>query len=145
MGKIVDLVNTIIERGRDTDEAMEILHNAICDIKHLNPALYNDTMTKLEAIAYRISPEEAERIVRSMKPFGQKWDYNTIKAYLAPKGIRESVCHYYMVMNMYYNDSRTTAEMVGRAEDPDFYFSLARDFIEDVDGHPLKVERYFAT
>lgn len=145
MSRVNDLVRMITDRGRNIDEAMEVLDETICQIKQLNPALYRDVLNKLEGIAYKISHEEAERIVRSMKPYGQKWDYSTIKAYLAPKGIHDNVCHYYMVMNMYYNDSRSTAEMVGRAEDPDFYFSLARDFIEDVDGHPFKVERYFAT
>lgn len=143
MSKIIDLVQTITEKHRNTEEAMEILQNAICEIKQVNPALYNDTMYKLEALAYKISHEDAERIVRTMKPYGQKWDYATIKAYLMPKGVHEKVCEYYMVMNMYYNDSRSTAEMVGRAEDPDFYFSLAKDFIEDVDAKPFKVERYF--
>ena len=26
---------------------------------------------------------------------------------------------------------------------PEFFFSLARDFIEDADAKPLKVEKYF--
>lgn len=43
-------------------------------------------------------------------------------------------------MNMYYNDSHDTAEMVGRGEDPEFYFSLAKDFINDIDGKDFKVE-----
>lgn len=28
-------------------------------------------------------------------------------------------------------------------DDPEFFFSLARDFIEDADAKPLKVEKYF--
>lgn len=33
--------------------------------------------------------------------------------------------------------------MVGRGEDPEFYFSLAKDFINDIDGKDFKVEKYF--
>jgi hypothetical protein len=32
---------------------------------------------------------------------------------------------------------------VGKGEDPEFYFSIARDFINDADAKDFKVEKYF--
>ena len=44
---------------------------------------------------------------------------------------------------MDYMTLKEAAEMVGRGEDPEFYFSLAKDFINDIDGKDFKVEKYF--
>ena len=46
-------------------------------------------------------------------------------------------------MNMIYNDYCDTAKLYNLQNDPEFFFSLARDFIEDPDAKPLKVEKYF--
>lgn len=44
---------------------------------------------------------------------------------------------------MVYNDFMNTARAYGMQNDVDFFFSLAKDFIEDPDAKPLKVEKYF--
>ena len=49
---------------------------------------------------------------------------------------------WYLVMNMTYNDYRNTASLVDMSEDEEFYFSLSKDFIDDIDGKPFKAERY---
>lgn len=98
---------------------------------------------KMQQIAFRISPAEAEVYVKAMRPAGQNWTYKQVKEYLATKGITERVTDYYLVMNMVFNDYQKTAQLFNIQNDVEFYFSLARDFIEDVDAKPFKVERYF--
>lgn len=137
------MIDCISRKGRNIDEVTAVLDDAMGIIKDRMPDLYHETIHQLAAIAYAITPEEARDKVRSMRPYGQKWDYDTVKAFLAAKGINNDVCKYYLCMNMYYNDSHDTAEMVGRGEDPEFYFSLAKDFINDIDGKDFKVEKYF--
>lgn len=46
-------------------------------------------------------------------------------------------------ISMVYNDYYDTAKTFGLQNDPEFYFSLAKDFIDDPNAKPLKVEKYF--
>lgn len=98
---------------------------------------------KMQQVAFRISPAEAEAYVKAMRPAGQHWTHKQVKEYLATKGITERITDYYLVMNMVFNDYQKTAQLFNLQNDVEFYFSLARDFIEDVDAKPFKVERYF--
>jgi hypothetical protein len=137
------MIDCISRKGRNIDEVTAVLDDAMGIIKDRMPDLYHETIHQLAAIAYAITPEEARDKVRSMRPYGQKWDYDTVKAFLAAKGINNDVCKYYLCMNMAYNDYYKTAESVGKGEDPEFYFSIARDFINDADAKDFKVEKYF--
>ena len=47
-------------------------------------------------------------------------------------------------MNMTYNDYMNTAITFGLKDNPDFFYSLAKDFINDADAAPYKVEKYFS-
>lgn len=144
MSQFKDVICRISKKTDDMNEVTEILADAMGIVKDRMPDLYTETMHQLEAIAYAITPEEARDKVRSMRPYGQKWDYETIKAFLASKGITTDACKYYLCMNMAYNDYYKTAESVGKGEDPEFYFSIARDFINDADAKEFKVEKYFS-
>lgn len=99
---------------------------------------------KLEELAYKITQADAEQIVRAMKPRGQNWSVQQICEYLEAKGITDECTEYYLVMNMAYNDYYATAKTFDLQDDPEFFFSIARDFIEDVDARPYKVAKYFA-
>lgn len=59
------------------------------------------------------------------------------------KGITEDCVSWYLVMNMAYNDYHDTAAMVGMSEDAEFYYSIANNFINDIDGKKYKVAKYF--
>lgn len=78
-----------------------------------------------------------------MKPRGQMWSYEQIKKYIEGKGITDRYVDWYLVMNMCYNDYYNTAKMYGLQNEVDFYFHLAKDFIEDPDAEPHKVAKYF--
>ena len=58
-------------------------------------------------------------------------------------GIKGDWTNWYLVLNMHYNDYYDTAKAFDLQDDPEFFSSLARDFIEDADAKPLKVEKYF--
>jgi hypothetical protein len=97
----------------------------------------------LEDIVCRIDDDEAHDIVRMMLPYGEKWSIETIGDFIATKGVPEDErVNYYLVMNAMYNDHRETAKKYG-LDNADFYYALAKEFIEDEDGKPHKVARYF--
>lgn len=106
-------------------------------------SLQKHICTKLEKLAYKITPEEAERIVKSMKPRGQYWSLKQVREYLHSKGVEDDCVNYYLAMNMAYNDYYGTAQLFGLQNDVEFYYSIAREFINDADAKPFKVEKYF--
>ena len=133
------LITKVHDRAGD-DELMNALlwwYDA-CD-----PRLQQMVADRMQQLAFKITPTEAEAHAKAMRPAGQYWTLKQIKEYLATKGITAKVTEYYLVMNMAYNDFHRTAQLYGLQNDVDFYFNLARDFIEDPDAKPYKVERYF--
>lgn len=110
-----------------------------------DPAMQKVVMGKLEQLAYKITLPDAERIVKGMKPKGQNWTAKQVQEYLATKGVSDDYVTYYLVMNMAYNDYYSTAKLFGLQNNPEFFYSIARDFIEDPDASSFKVEKYFNT
>lgn len=82
-------------------------------------------------------------IVRNMRPQGQVWTYDQVEELVKTKGITDCFVDWYLVMNMCYNDYYNTAKIYGLQNDANFYFNLAKDFIEDPDASPNKVSMYF--
>ena len=78
-----EIIRLISERHTDMTEVTDALSDMMHTVKDRLPEVYRETMYCLEEIAYRITPEEARQIVKGMRPYGQKWDYDTIKAFLA--------------------------------------------------------------
>lgn len=100
-------------------------------------------MDSLEGLVCEINVDEAEEIVRAMRPFGEKWPRAEVRSFIAGKGVAEEHClHYYLVMNMMYNDHHESGRKYGM-DRADFYFDLSKEFIEDPDARPHKIERYF--
>lgn len=142
MGKYCELIMKAVDKGME-DEAWEIAEDAMNKIAKKDPALYSNILDQLEQLAYRIPKEEAEHIVRAMRPKGQYWTYAQVTDLVKSKGITGDWTNWYLVMNMMYNDYCNTAKMYGLQNDVDFFYSLAKDFIEDPDAKPMKVEKYF--
>lgn len=99
---------------------------------------------QLEKLAYRLTPEEAEKIVRSMKPKGQNWSIQQVTNYLAGVDPSADALDYYLAMNMAYNDYASTAKVFGLQNSVEFYYNIAKDFINDIDAKPYKLEKYFS-
>lgn len=137
-----ELVGRAMDKGF-SEEYWDIMDDFISMLCKKYPDLYDTIMEKLECLAYRIPEDEAESIVRRMSPRGQHWSYNQVKDFVESHGIKGDWINWYLVLNMCYNDYYDTAKAFDLQNDPEFFFSLARDFIEDADAKPLKVEKYF--
>lgn len=134
------IVSQIHSKGKQK-EMLDVLLSYI-------PHLSKDDQAKLEhcleKIAYTITPEQAHHIVQTMVPYGEHWKMSEVKQFIATKGIDvDQTLHYYLAMNMVYNDYHGTADKFGLKDSVDFYFCLAKEFIDDADGVPFKVEKYF--
>jgi len=146
MSRFIGLMDTIYAKDKSFDKmnrTTAILETMFDILRQTHKELYEETMYKFEEIAYEITQEKAEEIVKNMKPYGEKWSYDTIKEFLKTKGITENCIEYFLVISMGYNDYYDLAKSVGKEEDPEFYFTLAKNFIYDEDAKPFKVAKYF--
>ena len=138
--KIQPVIEQIIKKNR-AEEMSEVLCSAMAKM----PAnIKEELMHKLEYLAYTFTADEARQIVQKMAPYGEHWNMDKVKAYLLEHGVEHNCIHYYVVMNMMYNDYFQTALDFGLKDNADFFYELAKNFIEDVDGVDFKVEKYFA-
>lgn len=142
MGKYRELISKAIEKGNE-EEAWNIADDMMERLKKKHPEMFEELVEDLECLAYKIPAEEAEQIVRAMRPKGQNWSMQQVRDLLRSKGIEGDVVNWYLVMNMCYNDYYDTAKAYGLQSDEEFYLSLAKDFIDDPDAKPYKVEKYF--
>lgn len=142
MGKYCELIKKAIAKGTE-EEAWAIVDDTMEKLKRSDPQVYDDVMDSLESLAYRIPVEEATQIVRDMRPKGQYWSYQQVKDWCAEKGIKTDITNWYLVLNMCYNDYCTVAKQFDIQDDEEFYWWLAKCFIEDPDAKPFKVEKYF--
>lgn len=139
-----ELIKLIRSKDVPAEETDSLMKWAFDVLERSNPHAYREIVDKMENMAYAITPTQAEEIVKRMKPKGQMWTRDQIRAYLETKGVTENICDWYLVMNMCYNDYYNTAKMYGLQNETDFYYNLAKDFIEDPDAEPHKVAKYFS-
>lgn len=142
MGKYRELVMKAIDKGFE-EEAWTLADEVMEQIRRKWPDTYEELMCDLECLAYKIAPDEAMSIVKAMRPKGQHWSMQQVKDFCRSKGIDKDIVNWYLVMNMCYNDYYDTAKTFGLQNDEEFYYSLAKDFIDDPDAKPFKVEKYF--
>ena len=142
MGRYCELMTKLIDKGVD-DEVWTISEDMLNKLSRKDPMMYDEYIDKLERLAYRIPKDEAERIVRAMRPKGQYWSYTQVMDLVKSKGVTSDWVNWYLVMNMVYNDFCATAKHFGLQNDIEFFYHLAKDFIEDPDAKPMKVEKYF--
>lgn len=142
MGRYCELMTKLIDKGVG-DEVWTISEDMLNKLSRKDPMMFDEYMDKLERLAYRIPKDEAERIVRAMRPKGQYWSYTQVMDLVKSKGVTSDWVNWYLVMNMVYNDFCATAKHFGLQNDVEFFYHLAKDFIEDPDAKPMKVEKYF--
>lgn len=143
MSSYEKLIKIIRNKNVPESEIDVIVACAFDYLEHSNMRAYTEVEEKLTKLAYSIDRKTAESIVHNMKPKGQMWSYEQIHSFIMNKGITDNCVNWYLVMNMCYNDYYNTAKQFGYAGDAEFYFSLAKDFIDDPDAEPFKVEKYF--
>jgi hypothetical protein len=132
----------LIDKGVG-DEVWIISEDMLNKLARKDPMMFEEYIDKLEHLAYRIPKDEAELIVRAMRPKGQYWSYTQVYDLVKSKGVTGDWVNWYLVMNMVYNDFCATAKHFGLQNDVEFFYHLAKDFIEDPDAKPMKVEKYF--
>lgn len=142
MGRYCELMTKLIDKGVG-DEVWTISEDMLNKLARKDPMMFDEYIDKLERLAYRIPKDEAERIVRAMRPKGQYWSYAQVMDLVKSKGVTSDWVNWYLVMNMVYNDFCATAKHFGLQNDVEFFYHLAKDFIEDPDAKPMKVEKYF--
>lgn len=142
MGRYCELMTKLLDKGVE-DEVWTISEDMLNKLARKDPMLFEEYIDKLEHLAYRIPKDEAERIVRAMRPKGQYWSYTQVMDLVRSKGVTSDCVNWYLVMNMVYNDYCATAKHFGLQNDVEFFYHLAKDFIEDPDAKPMKVEKYF--
>ena len=142
MGRYCELMTKLIDKGVG-DEVWTISEDMLNKLSRKDPMMFDEYIDKLERLAYRIPKDEAERIVRAMRPKGQYWSYTQVMDLVRSKGVTSDWVNWYLVMNMVYNDFCATAKHFGLQNDVEFFYHLAKDFIEDPDAKPMKVEKYF--
>lgn len=142
MGRYCELMTKLIDKGVG-DEVWTISEDMLNKLSRKDPMMFDEYIEKLEHLAYRIPKDEAERIVRAMRPKGQYWSYTQVMDLVKSKGVTGDWVNWYLVMNMVYNDFCATAKHFGLQNDVEFFYHLAKDFIEDPDAKPMKVEKYF--
>lgn len=115
----------------------------ISDVRDKNPELASKYLDELEDYIYSISLEEAQSIVKEMKPVGEKYSYEIVESTLANKELEESdIIDYYLVMNMFYNDYKTVLDKYNM-NSKEIITEFATAFIEDEDAPKYKTEKYF--
>lgn len=142
MGRYCELMTKLLDKGVE-DEVWTISEDMLNKLSRKDPMMFEEYIEKLEHLAYRIPKDEAERIVRAMRPKGQYWSYTQVMDLVKSKGVTGDWVNWYLVMNMVYNDFCATAKHFGLHNDVEFFYHLAKDFIEDPDAKPMKVEKYF--
>ena len=139
-----ELIKKIRDKGVSNEKIDAVLSGTMKALEHSDSNAYDEFKMRLESLAYSITERDAEHIVRNMQPKGQMWSYDQIKHFVEDKGYTDDFVDWYLVMNMCYNDYYNTAKTYGLQNEVDFYFNLARDFIEDPDAKPFKVAKYFS-
>lgn len=142
MVKYCELIKKATAKGYE-EEAWAAVDEAIEKLKRKNSDLYDDIMDTLECLAYKIPMDEAVHIVREMRPKGQYWSYQQVKDWCREKGVDKDIVNWYLVLNMVYNDYCMVAKHFNLQDEDDFYWCMAKCFIEDPDAKPFKVEKYF--
>lgn len=128
------------------DDLEEMLRALMADIEEDAPELYEKYLSEAEEYMYCISIDEAKEIVSNMKPYSEKFTYESIEQVLTDKGLEPDetdIVEYYLIMNMFFNDFRPVFEKYSVLNQKEAYYDFSKCFIEDVDAPKYKVEKYF--
>lgn len=125
----------MVEWGNFLEELME-------ELEHSHPELYHEKYMEFYEMNFGCELNEylAEKWVKDMKPFGQKWNIDEARR-VKPMNVKASDWTWYAILNMEYNDNRNVF-----GEDADKYIKLATNFLNDVDAPEgnRKAFKYYA-
>lgn len=127
-------------------ELETFIYNIMEDLRTQNPKLAEKYKDEIDGRVYYISPEDANQIVRGMKPFGEKFTREAVKSTLLEKHVMADECtltYYYLTMNMVCNDYNLLFEKYPTINNKEVYYLFSKCFIDDIDAPKYKVNKYF--
>jgi hypothetical protein len=137
-----EYIERIIDNGdiEKMHELSEMLEELLCEVT--DEDLKKDYEMELYEMAYgrKLNQELAEKIVRKMKPYGERWTLNDARDIQMQFGTHEDDIDFYVVLNSAYNDFRDIFQ-----DNIDNYVRYTIDFIKDEDAKADKVFIYFTT
>lgn len=130
------LTNAITSGSVGLDELKDLFIDLFDDLRRSDKEMYDELTLKIYEHIYgcTIPKEYAEEIVKQMKPYGEKWNYEQVQNY--NKGYNKS--EFYLVMNMFYNDY---GKIIGN--DNSNYVRFTEAWFDDIDGKENKTFNYF--
>ena len=140
---IEEYIEKIVENGRveDMEELSEMLEVTMDIVKDYDKDCYDDLMMKLYKMAYGsvITKEMAEELVKKMRPYGKKWDYEQTKRMQEDYGLDDvRNADFFLVINSAYNDYK---DIFG--DNVENYIKYTLDFIRDEDAKSDKIFIYY--
>jgi hypothetical protein len=137
-----EYIERIIDNGdiEKMHELSEMLEELLCEVT--DEDLKKDYEMELYEMAYgrKLNQELAEKIVRKMKPYGERWTLSDARDIQMQFGTHEDDIDFYVVLNSAYNDFRDIFQ-----DNIDNYVRYTIDFIKDEDAKADKVFIYFTT
>ena len=120
-----------------------VVNSMLEDLDTEKSPLLNKYEDLICEMLYYIDENEAIKIVKNMKPFGEYYTMDTVENTLTNAAINyDDLIEYYLCMNMFYNDYKTYPESK-RMDINDFCLNMSKLFINDIDAPKYKVEKYF--
>ena len=142
MSKFMDLIDRLTT-NEQMKELGEVMDKFFMYLKSKDKQAYEEGIEKIEELVYKIDEPMAKKLVSKMQPRGEYISYEDVGKFLKEKGIMDNHCTWYLVMNMYANDSYDTMEKYAADDKENFLFHLSKDFIYDEDAEDNKVGKYF--
>lgn len=142
---IEDYIERIIEKGNidDMRALSDMLEETIETLDKYDEKCSQRYEMKLYRIAYgdSLNKELAQKIVKKMHPYGEKWTLNETMDIQEQYGINHIKSNdFYVVMNSAYNDYSDIFK-----DNLEYYIKFTQDFINDEDATDDKVFIYFTT
>lgn len=141
--EVKDYVERIIDNSNieDMHKLSKMLEETMERLKMYDEDFFKKKEMELYKMAYgsNLNKNMAEKIVSSMKPYGQKWSLEQTSQIQQEYGINDiRDIDFYVVINSAYNDYKDLFN-----EDMEMYIKFTIDFIKDEDAKIEKVFLYY--
>ena len=129
-----------IDFAKNKDKLTDIIDMLMCEIKDIEPKLYEHIECELYEGAYGkvINKEMAHNWVKTMEPIGLHWTIEETTGAMKSLGFNCDEVEFYVVANMMFNDYYELVK-----EDEELALKLAYSWLKDKDAKEHKLYRYW--
>lgn len=129
-----------IDFGKHKEKLTDVIDMLMCEIKDVEPKLYEHIECELYESAYGkvVNEEMAHEWVKSMKPIGMHWTMEETTGAMRSLGYTCDPLEFFVTANMMYNDYYTLVK-----DDEEMALRLAYSWLKDVDSKDHKLYRYW--